>query len=108
MDSFVEAINRCGLWDIGFIGPKFTWLYERSKGIQIREKLDRALATMEWVNLFSMARLHHLTSSASDHSLLALRFVRKPNGKRMKRLFRFESIWLNDSRCKEVVLEAWG
>ena len=40
MDNFVEAINFCGLRDIGFVGPKFTWIYQRVDGIQIRERLD--------------------------------------------------------------------
>ena len=40
--------------------------------------------------------------SASDHSPLALRFVRKQR----KKLFRFDSMWLKDSRCEEVVLDA--
>ena len=74
MANFVEAVNWCSLRDIGFIGPKFTWLYERSDGSHIRERLDRALATTDWINVFPMARLHHLTSSASDHSPLVLRF----------------------------------
>ena len=97
MANFVDAVNWCGLRDIGFIGPKFTWLYERSDGFQIREQLDKALAGTNWVNLFPMACLHHLTSSASDHSPLALQFVRKINAKKTKNLFRFKSMWLKDS-----------
>ena len=37
----------CDLRDIGFVGPKFTWIYQRADGTQIRERLDRALATSE-------------------------------------------------------------
>jgi len=107
MESFVDTINWCGLRDIGFIGPKFTWLYKSRDGLQIRERLDRALATVEWVNLFPMARLYHLTSAASDHSPLALHFVQRIRERRRKRLFRFESMWLKDPKCEEVVLEAW-
>ena len=69
--------------------------------------MDSAFATIEWVNLFPMARVHHLTSSTSDHSLLALRFVRKSFAKQRKKLYRFELRWLKDSRCEEVVLDAW-
>ena len=47
MQQFVEAIDACGLKDIGFVGPRFTWLYQRSDGVQIRERLDRALATAD-------------------------------------------------------------
>ena len=27
MENFVDTINLCGLWDIGFVGPKYTWIY---------------------------------------------------------------------------------
>ena len=33
MDNFVETINWCSLRDIGFVGPKFTWLYQTSDGL---------------------------------------------------------------------------
>ena len=54
-----------------------------------------------------MACLYHLTSAASDHSPLALHFVQRIRERRRKRLFRFESMWLKDPKCEEVVLEAW-
>lgn len=84
MANFVNAINCYGLRDIGFIGPRFTWLYERRDGIQIREHLDKALATTEWVTLFPTGKIHHLTSSTLDLSPLMLRLVRKNKKKRIR------------------------
>lgn len=43
MARFNSVINSYGLQEVGFIGRKFTWLYQRSDGFQIRERLDRAL-----------------------------------------------------------------
>lgn len=101
--NFVETINWCGLCDIGFVGPRFTWIYVMRDGKQIRERLDRALASVEWVNLFPRARLHHLTNAASDHSPLLLRLDIRLSKKRMKKLFRFESMWLKEPQCEEIV-----
>ena len=70
MENFINAINHCGFRDIGFIGLKNTWLYQKLDGTQIWERLDRALATKEWMDLFPMAKLYHLSSLASDHSPL--------------------------------------
>ena len=78
MKYFVDTINYCGLKEVRFTGPLFTWLYLKEDGSQIRERLDRALATMEWFNLFPMAKLVHLSSSASDHSPLILQLFAKP------------------------------
>ena len=69
--------------------------------------MDRALATLEWLNLFPSTKLFHLTFSASNHSPLSLYFVRRPPKRKVGRVFRFESMWLKDSRCEEVVHEAW-
>ena len=57
MTNFIETINACGLRDLGYNGPKFTWNYERADGVRIRERLDRALTTPEWTSLFPLAKL---------------------------------------------------
>ena len=77
MGNFVDTINWCSLKDLGYTGPKFTWLYQTVAGVQIRERLDRALATNGWTDLFPEAKLFHLTSAASDHSPLSLHMVRR-------------------------------
>ncbi|XP_065619215.1 uncharacterized protein LOC136063166 [Quercus suber] len=66
------------------------------------------MATPKWMNLFPEAKLYHLTSSVSDHSPLVLRMVKNKKGnKRARQSFRFESMWLRDQRCEEVVQAAW-
>ena len=83
MENITDAINHCGFREVAFIGPKYTWWYQRSNGKQIRERLDRALATKEWMDLFPTTKLHHLSSSASDHSPLSLHLVLKKKQKKM-------------------------
>ncbi|XP_075669913.1 uncharacterized protein LOC142639649 [Castanea sativa] len=105
MDNFVEA-NFCDLRDIGFVGPKLTWIYQRADGTQIRERLDQTLATSEWLDLFAAAKLYHKSTSASDHSMLLFRMVAGSKRKRVKRSLRFESMWLRELSCEEVVRSA--
>lgn len=107
MGNIVDTLNRCSLKDLGFVGPNFTWLYQTAAGDQIRERLDRALATSGWMELFPDAKLFHLTSSASDHSPLSLHLVGKRRKQKMSLVFRFESMWLKEPRCEEIVHEAW-
>ncbi|XP_075654781.1 uncharacterized protein LOC142624945 [Castanea sativa] len=107
MAGFVSTIDHCGLCDLGFIGSKFTWLYQTSSGVQIRERLDRALATLEWMSLYPTTKLHHLSSSVSNHSPLSLHLFQQRRKKRHRKIFRFESMWLKDLRCERVVKGAW-
>ena len=76
-------------------------------GNQIRERLDKALATKEWVDLFPTAKLYHLSSSTLDHSPLSLHLVQQKKQKRVKKSFKFKSMWLKDRRCEDIVKATW-
>lgn len=61
-----------------------------------------------WSALFPNVRLHHAVASTSDHCMLVLKtLLFRQRGTRQPKLFRFESIWVRDEGCKEVVTEAW-
>ena len=62
---------------VAFVGLNFTWLYQTVAVDQIRERLNRALATSGWTDLFPKAKLFYLTSSTLDHSPLSLEMVRR-------------------------------
>ena len=94
MAWFNASINYCGLKEVGFEGPKFTWLYQRRDGTQIWERLDRALASSDWHLLFPMAKLHHKSSYVSDHNPLLLQLFSKKIHQKFKKIFRFKSMWL--------------
>jgi len=68
------------------LGPKYTCLYQKHDGSQIRERLDRVLATQDWLTLLSV-KLFHKSSSVSDHSPLFLSFLHKPKKKKQKKPF---------------------
>lgn len=65
-------------------------------------------ATTDWLNMFPNARLFHLASSVSDHCCLLLRFNQRVKCKKQRRLFRFESMWLKDEKCGNIVKEIWA
>ena len=59
------------------------------------------------MDLFPTAKLHHFSSSASDYSPLYLHLVHRQRRRKARKMFRFESTWLKDRRCEEVVKVAW-
>ena len=107
MARFNDLINFCGLMKLDFVGPNFTWLYQRGDGFQIRECLDRALVSLDWSTLFPMVQLFHKSSSVSDHCPLFLNFFEKPNRGGHKKGFRFEAMLVQDPRCESIVSLAW-
>ncbi|XP_031110741.1 uncharacterized protein LOC116014921 [Ipomoea triloba] len=55
IDGFNAALNDCNLLDMGMRGNQFTW--ERGRGTEawVEERLDRAVASIEWAEIFEEA-----------------------------------------------------
>lgn len=64
--------------------------------------MDRALATMGWLNIFPNYRLYNIISTNSDHTALYLCLFSQ-TGRRMQSRFRFENVWLEDLGCATTV-----
>ncbi len=109
MQDFRDAIDYCGFIDLGFVGEPFTWCNNRLGSATIWERLDRGLATAEWLSMFPNASLHHIDNGTSDHCPLWLSLnANITRYSSPRRPFRFEEIWLTDLRCRDVVNEAWN
>jgi hypothetical protein len=52
LQAFHDVLSECELNDMGFTGDIYTW----QRG-QIRERLDRAVANIQWSNLYPQATL---------------------------------------------------
>lgn len=63
MDDFRLVLEECQLQDVSFFGPKFTWERGNLPETNIRERFDRGVAILEWMNNFSYARIQHLPYS---------------------------------------------
>jgi hypothetical protein len=50
---YKHFIDHFGLVDLGFVGNPFTWCNNRQGSDTIKERLDRSLASLSWINLHS-------------------------------------------------------
>ncbi|GLT67469.1 hypothetical protein SLA2020_397770 [Shorea laevis] len=106
IQTYTDCMSFCNLLDLGFNGPKFTWVNKRNSNHLIRERLDRAWGNPPWKINFPEATIYHLPRLSSDHCpiLLSLNptvpFLRnKP--------FRLEKFWLEHESFKELVVAEW-
>jgi endonuclease/exonuclease/phosphatase family metal-dependent hydrolase len=80
MRRFRRCVAELELLDLQLHGRTFTWSNERELPTLVR--LDRALVSLDWEELFPNSFLQALSSDASDHSPLLLQtcsgFPRKP------------------------------
>ena len=106
MEDFRDVLDECGFQDLGFNGNKFTWCNGHEEGRTVWEMLDRAVGTVEWMDMFPASKVVHLECGSSDHKLLMIFPVGMP--KKINKLWRFEQMWMEDGGCREVVEEAWA
>ncbi|KAK4717420.1 hypothetical protein R3W88_015758 [Solanum pinnatisectum] len=64
---FIGVIEACGLMDLGFNGPKFTWSNQRGIHFRIWKRLDRAMVNDRWLQDMPHTNITHLPSVGSDH-----------------------------------------
>ncbi|KAK8623644.1 hypothetical protein V6N13_065010 [Hibiscus sabdariffa] len=85
--SFSDIVFNCGLMDLGFSGPTFTW-YSGSRAV----RLDRCFGNAAWFSSFPNSILHHLVRMKSDHRPLLLQTTANTSSPRAKH-FKYFSGW---------------
>lgn len=87
-------------------GYQFT--FEKSYGTNawIEVRLDRALVSHSFLNIFRNVQLTNLELTTSDHSPILFEPVITSNVVPSKR-FRFENAWLREPMCQQIVEETW-
>jgi hypothetical protein len=111
MTGFREALEVCRLGDLGFSGSPFTWSNRRSDGTFTKERLDRAVANLEWCSLFPSSAVDVLAARTSDHSPVLVSFSSYPRRSQSRGPtgsgFKLEASWLNDAESGEIIRSAW-
>ncbi|GJN31833.1 hypothetical protein PR202_gb20281 [Eleusine coracana subsp. coracana] len=86
---FCSIVNDCGLIDLGYNGPAYTWTNRRFSSNPTFQRLDRCLANFEWCRIFPYTNVYHLPLIYEDHApILAIPTSIKPIRKKQ---FKFEN-----------------
>ena len=52
---------------MGYSGPNYTWCNQQEGENRVYLRLDRALATMDWLDHFQNIKVQHLVDTTFDH-----------------------------------------
>ena len=108
MQGFRDALDFCGLKDIGFNGFPFNWCNRRPGDHNVWICLDRGIATVDWILRFPTTRIHNLDAFHSDHKpILLISDSEQKHFYRKGRPFHFEAMWLKNDSCEVVVRHSW-
>uniref|UniRef100_A0A803NTT8 Reverse transcriptase domain-containing protein n=1 Tax=Cannabis sativa TaxID=3483 RepID=A0A803NTT8_CANSA len=99
-------LNDTGGVDIRCKGGKFTWHNKRFKDGLIRERLDRAVGSIDWITNFIEAGVTNLPITCSDNAAIIL--DTNLFSKKSRIPFRFFDAWTRDESCREVIKKAWN
>jgi hypothetical protein len=109
MKEFRKVVDECGFVDLGFVGSPFTWWNKQHGAARVLERLDRCLATAEWLLKFPNNRVTHLHAVFSDHRPLWVELSLSGTAVRPRRKrFRFEEMWTLHQGCEDTIRTAWG
>ncbi|MBA0785057.1 hypothetical protein Gotri_027804 [Gossypium trilobum] len=109
MKEFCMALEDCGLNDLGYIGRWFTWERGWFTATNIRERLDRGVVTLDWMNLFLGYQLEHLSHSFPDHCPILIDTMGsgRYDWSNQVKTFRFEAKWCLENPFEEMVRKWW-
>ncbi|XP_060960654.1 uncharacterized protein LOC133031222 [Cannabis sativa] len=101
-----STLHDCHLHDLELRGYPYTWERGRNTGQLAEIRLDKALATQQWLDIFHEVTLTNLDFSCSDHTPIILDFNNDSHGKIVHH-FRFENLWCREPMCKQIVQACW-
>ena len=45
-------MQKVGTVDVGYVGNRYTWQHNQDKGTLIKERLDRSIASLFWLQSY--------------------------------------------------------
>ncbi|CAL1406927.1 unnamed protein product [Linum trigynum] len=108
MDNFNQALNYCGLEDLGYYGRRYTWDNNHKDDTFLEERLDRMVASMSWKQNFPNARVNNVRRCGSDHNPIVLHTeIQEEEEIKWGHTFRFEAVWQQHQDIKHVIGQGW-
>ena len=100
------TLEECGLSELEYTGPKFTWNNKQDGTAFIKERLDRVVANREWCGAYPNVEVVVGAAICLNHSPLMVymdglgRTVRRPHN------FKFEVGWELHQKCHQIIEES--
>jgi hypothetical protein len=105
INGLCSLVKQCGLFDLCYDGPAYTWSNKRFTSTPTYERLDRCLANAEWCRAFPTTTVLHLPMMYNDHAPILL--LPTSQHQRPKKPFLFENWWLVEEDFQQTAQQSW-
>jgi hypothetical protein len=110
MNLFKDCLDECGLMDLGYTGPLFTWSNQQDDDSLVRVQLDRAVANGDFSTVFDDCLVENIITTTSDHFAVLVRlqkFGEATDRMPVQSGFRYEAAWLRAPDYHQTMEQAW-
>ncbi|XP_061367828.1 uncharacterized protein LOC133310843 [Gastrolobium bilobum] len=97
-----DCLDVCGVSDIGFKGPSYTW-----KRGNLQERIDRACANKEWNTAWPNRFLGHLPFFNLDHKPILVSNYQTTRELNSVKQFKFLATWQTNPDFGNIVKKCW-
>ncbi|XP_074299115.1 uncharacterized protein LOC141630143 [Silene latifolia] len=105
-NEFINWKIRNELIDIPFKGPRYTWCNNRKGEKRVYERLDKALASKDWLIYFPNSGIKHYPVQISDHAPIELDLhLTESEGKRP---YKMDAWVLDHEECMQGIRASWN
>lgn len=97
MSLFRGCLDDCGLIDMGYTGPKYTWSNRQDDGRNVKVRLDRAVANGDFLQIFDDCSVENIITTSSDHFAILVTVAKRGSqcsSNPIQNHFKFEEAWL--------------
>lgn len=101
--NFLEMMSNARLKTLASKGLAYTWTNKRDD--EARERIDRVLVNMDWIETFPNSVVQNLPLLGSDHSPMLLQL--DVQERKARKAFKFELNWAEEKGCGDVVKNNW-
>ncbi|KAL6189460.1 hypothetical protein ACLB2K_040849 [Fragaria x ananassa] len=105
-EEFQVMSDVCELVHVDTKGAKFTWVRRRRLCGNVKLRLDRSLASLEWLDAWDQFDCFTLPRTCSDHHPIVMSFSKF--SRPCQSLFRFRKMWLEHEQFKDFVYNYWS
>jgi hypothetical protein len=105
---FKECLDDCGLSDLGFSGPKFTWTNKKEHDSNIQVRLDRDVVNGAFTQMYNDCQVNVITTT-SDHYAIFISLNNHQDdivSRPVQMSFKYEAAWLRSPDYVQVMEQA--